>query len=254
VDLELTVLGCAGSHPGVGRACSGYLVRAGSTRVLLDAGNGSTANLQRFAGFAELDAIVVSHRHVDHCIDLVGAYYALKFGPERAARIPVYGAPEVAEALAGFMRRDTAMELGDVFRLETVVGGDNADVGPVRLSFADAVHLTPAISTRVEVGEHTLVYSGDSAGGPELVEVARGADLFLCEATWAGDAADYPPGIHLTAREAAAIAREAGVARLVLTHIIGSTDRDRVLAEAQEVFDGPVQLADDLDVYRLSAP
>jgi ribonuclease BN (tRNA processing enzyme) len=251
VSLELTVLGCAGSHTGVGRACSGYLVRSGDTHLLLDAGNGSTANLQRFIGFADLDAIVISHRHVDHCIDLVGGYYALKFGAPAGTRVPVYGAAEVGEALAGFMRKDTEMELADVYALETVAGGDERRVGPLRVTFADATHLTPAISTRIEVAGRTLVYSGDTAGGPELVDIARGADLFLCEATWAGDMEDYPAGIHLTGRAAAHIAQEAGVGRLLLTHIIGSTDRDRVLAEAQEVFDGPVELADDLDVYVL---
>jgi ribonuclease BN (tRNA processing enzyme) len=251
-DLELTILGCAGSHTGVGRACSGYLVRSGETHVLLDAGNGSTANLQRFVGFADLDAIVISHRHVDHCIDLVGAYYALKFGPGAGTRIPVYGAPEVDEALAGFMQRDTALEISDVYAFETVVGGDEIVIGPLRLSFADATHLTPAISTRIEVDGATLVYSGDTSGGPELVEIARGADLLLCEATWAGDQADYPPGIHLTGRAAAAIAQEAGVGRLVLTHVIGSTDREQVLAEAREVFDGPVELAEDLDVHHVA--
>jgi ribonuclease BN (tRNA processing enzyme) len=249
LGLELTVLGSAGSHTGVGRVCSGYLVSSGDTRLLLDAGNGSTANLQRFIGFADLDAIVISHRHVDHCIDLVGAYYALKFGSPPEQRIPVYGAPEVGEALAGFMQKDTEMELADVYMLETVVGGDERRIGPLRLTFADATHLTPAISTRIEVDGAALVYSGDTSGGQELVEIARGADLFLCEATWAGDQADYPPGIHLTGRGAAAIAQEAGVGRLLLTHVIGSTDRDRLLAEAQEVFDGPVELADDLDVY-----
>jgi ribonuclease BN (tRNA processing enzyme) len=251
MGLELTVLGCAGSHTGVGRACSGYLVRSGDTRVLLDAGNGSTANLQRFVGFADLDAIVISHRHVDHCVDLVGAYYALKFGPDRDARLPVYGAAEVDEALAAFMRRDTALEISDVYDLHTVAGGDTIDLGAMRLHIADAVHVTPAISVRIEVQGASMVYSGDTAGVPELVELARDADLLLCEATWAGDQEDYPPGIHLTGRDAARVARDAGVGRLLLTHVIGATDRDRLLAEAREVFDGPIELAEDLDVHRL---
>ncbi len=251
MGLELTVLGSAGSHTGVGRACSGYLVRHGDTNVLLDAGNGSTANLQRFVGFADLDAIVISHRHVDHCVDLVGAYYALKFGPDAGSRLPVYGAAEVDDALAGFMQRDTALAISDVYDLHTVAGGDTIEVGSMHLRIADAVHLTPAISVRVEVEGATLVYSGDTAGIPELIEVARGADLLLCEATWAGDREDYPPGIHLTGRDAALVAQEAGVGKLLLTHVIGSTDRDRLLAEAMEIFDGPVELAEDLEVHRV---
>lgn len=251
MPLVMTVLGSAGSHPGVARACSGYLVRSGDTHLLLDAGNGSTANLQRTTGFADLDAIVVSHRHVDHCVDLVGAYYAMKFGADAGVRIPLHGAPEVTDALATFMRRDSAMELTDVFDLHTVVGGDELAVGELRLTFADAVHPAPAVSTRIEHDGTSLVYSGDTAGGPELVELARGTDLFLCEATWAGAPEDYPPGVHLTARGAARMAREAEVGRLVLTHIAGATDRDRVLSEASEVFDGPIELAEDLVTYAL---
>lgn len=250
--LDLTVLGCAGSHTGVGRMCSGYLIEAAGKRILLDAGNGSTGNLQREHRVRDLDAIVISHRHVDHCIDLVGAYYALKFGPSPISEpIPLFGAPEVKEAMTNFMRWDTDMDVADVYACETVVGGDAVEVGPMRLSFADAVHLTPAISTRVEVDGRSIVYSGDTSGLSELVELARGADLFVCEAAWSGPTEDHPPGMHLTARDAAVIAKEAGVGHLVLTHIIASTDRGLVLTEAQEVFDGPVDLAEDLATFVL---
>jgi ribonuclease BN (tRNA processing enzyme) len=251
VGLELTVLGSAGSHPAAGRLCSGYLVRSGDTAVLLDAGNGSTANLQRLMELRDLDAIVISHRHVDHCIDLIGAFYALRFDPTAGRRIPLYGAAEVYDTLTGLMSADSSMAFDEVFAHTQIQGDDEVAVGPLALRFADSAHATPAISTRVEVDGQVLVYSGDTAGGPDLVRIAQSADLFLCEATWAGDAADYPAGIHLTAGEAAHIAVEAGVRKLVLTHIAGGTDRDRVLREAREVFDGPVELAEDLAVYRL---
>ncbi len=251
MDVELTVLGCAGSHPSAGRLCSGYLVRAGGTSVLLDAGNGSTANLQRLMALRDLDAVMISHRHVDHCIDLVGAFYALRFDPDFQWRLPLYAADEVHEMLTGLMSTDSAMGFDEVFDHTRVGDGDAVRIGPLRVRFGHSVHATPAVSMRVEVGATTLVYSGDTAGGEDLVRIARDADLFLCEATWAGDAADYPPGVHLTAREAAKVATEAGVGRLVLTHIAGGTDRDRVLQEASEVFDGPVELAEDLAVYRL---
>jgi ribonuclease BN (tRNA processing enzyme) len=251
VELELTVMGCAGSHPAAGRLCSGYLVRAGETSVMLDAGNGATANLQRFLALRDLDAFVISHRHVDHCIDLVGAFYALRFDPAFRRRLPLYAADEVHETLTALMSADSAMEFDEVFAHTRVGDGDEVQVGALAFRFANSVHATPAVSTRVQAGSSSLVYSGDSAGGPDLVRLATGADLLLCEATWAGDAADYPQGIHLTARGAAQVATEAGVGRLVLTHVAGGTDRDRVLREASEVFAGPVELAEDLAVYRL---
>lgn len=249
--VELTVLGCAGSHPGPGRLCSGYLVRADGTNLLLDAGNGSTANLQRFVALSDLDAVVVSHRHVDHCVDLIGAYYALRFAPDFDRRLPLYAPAEVHDTLTGLLSDDSEMGFDEVFDHRQVTGGDELTIGPLRLTFADSVHPPPTVSTRIEVDGRTLVYSADTAGGDGLVAIARDADLLLCEATWAGDAADYPPGVHLTGRGAGEAAKAAGVGRLVLTHVAGGTDRDRVLAEAAEVFDGPVELAEDLKTWRL---
>lgn len=251
MSFELTVLGSAGSHTLAGRACSGYLVRAGDTHLLLDAGNGSTANLQRLIPVADLDAVVVSHRHIDHCIDLVGCFYNLRFDPAFDRRLSLYAPAEVHRTLTSVMSADSAMRFDDVFDHREVGPGDELTVGAAHLSFAHSVHPPPTVSTRIEVDGRTLVYSGDSAGGPELVAIARGADLLLCESTWTGDAADYPPGIHLTARGAGRIARDAGVGKLVLTHLTGGTDPDLALREAGEVFDGPVELAQDLATHRI---
>lgn len=251
MTFELTVLGSAGSHTLAGRMCSGYLVRAGATRVLMDAGNGSTANLQLELEIRDLDAIVVSHRHVDHCIDLVGCFYRLRFDSQARGRIPLYAPAEVYATVAGVMSRDSAMELDEVFDHHEVGHGDQLQIGDMQLTFARSIHPPPTVSTRVEVGGRVLVYSGDSAGGRELVEIARGADVFLCEATWVGDAADFPPGIHLTARGAGEVARDAEVGRLVLTHLTGGTDPDRALEEATAVFPGPVTLAQDMETYAI---
>lgn len=251
MTFSLTVLGSAGSHPGIARACSGYLLRSGTTSVLMDAGNGSTANLQRFLPFSALDAVVVSHGHVDHCIDLVSAYYAIRYGVSPMPPLTVYGAAGVGETLSGILDRDSAHEFAEVYDVRNVAGGDVVEVGPFTLAFADSWHSVPAVSTRVTVDGKVLVYSGDSAGGDALVDIARDADLFLCEASWTGHAADYREGIHLTARGAARIAAAAGVKRLVLTHVTGAADRGRILDEAREVFDGPVELAEDLTTYVL---
>lgn len=250
--FSLTVLGSAGSHPGVARACSGYLVRADGAAVLLDAGNGSTANLQRYLPWDSVDAVVVSHRHVDHCIDLVGAFYALKYGARPTAPLPVYAAAGVGEMLRCILDRDSKHDFAEVYDVHDVAGGDVVELGQMTFGFADAVHSVPAVSTRIEMDGKVMVYSGDTAGGDDLVEIARDADLFLCEASWTGDAADYRPGIHLTARGAAQVATTAGVKRLVLTHVTGAADRRLVLEEARAAFDGPVELAEDLTTYVLA--
>ena len=251
MGLELTVLGCAGSHTGPGRACSGYLVTAEGTRLLVDCGNGSTANLQRICRFDELDAILVTHRHIDHCIDLVGMYYGMRFHREGAQRLDLYAPAEVVDMLTGLLSADSALGFHEVFDVHEIAGGDQVQVGPLALRFADSIHPVPTVSVAIEHAGRRLVYSSDSAGGPALVELARGADLLLCEATWQGDAADYPPDMHLTARSAAAIATDAGVERLVLTHVLGSLDPARSVAEAADHFDGPIEAADDLATFQL---
>lgn len=245
MSFDLTVLGCAGSHTGPGRACSGYLLHAGATRVLLDCGNGSTANLQRYCSVADIDAIVVSHRHVDHCVDLIGMYYALRFHEAGPKSVDLYAAPEVVETLTGLLSEDSALEFREAFRCHEVRGGDHLDLGPFAVDLFDSLHPVPTVSVRVEHEGTVLTYSGDSAGGPSLLAAADGADTFLCEATWQGDAEDWPEGIHLVARDAGRLATEAGVDRLVLTHILGSLDRDVSLREAQETFHGEVLLAED---------
>ncbi len=241
----MTVLGSAGSHTGAGRACSGYLLRSGGTQVMVDCGNGSTANLQRHTTFDALDAIVISHRHVDHCADLVGMYYALKFQGDGDRRVDLYAAPEVLDLATGLLSGDSAMRFREVFECREVTAGDTITIGPIGIELFPSVHPVPTLSMRMTADGHVIAYSADSAGGPDLVACARDADLFLCEATWQGEMGDWPPGIHLTAAAAGDIATQAGVSRLVLTHLLGSIDRPRSLAEARRTFVGELSLADD---------
>lgn len=251
MGFALTVLGASGSHTGPGRLCSGYLLRTEATTILVDAGNGSTANLQRLVGLGDLDAVVVSHRHVDHCVDLIGCFYALRFDPGYLGRLALYAGPEVHAALTSLLSSDTALEFDEVFDHTEIRGGDRIDIGDMHFEVFDSVHSVPAVSMRVEVDGSVFAFSGDSAGGEQLVACARDADVFLCEATWQGDATDYPDGIHLTARQAGEVATTAGARRLVLTHIAGGLDRSVSQHEASETFDGPVEVAEEMHDYQI---
>jgi ribonuclease BN (tRNA processing enzyme) len=252
VAFELTVLGSAGSHTGPGSACSGYLFQADGRRLLVDCGNGSTANLQRLVRFEDLDAILVTHRHVDHCIDLIGMYYGLRFHPEGRKRIVLHAAAEVVDTLTSLLSNDSALGFHEVFDVHEVRGGDRLEVGPMQVELAESIHPVPTVSVAVTADGVRVVYSSDSAGGEGLRDFARGADLFLCEATWQGDADRYPEGLHLTARDAGRLATAADVDRLVLTHILGSLDRELSRAEAAETFDGELEVAQDLRSWILA--
>jgi ribonuclease BN (tRNA processing enzyme) len=252
VGLELTVLGSAGSHTGPGSACSGYLFRADGRQLLVDCGNGSTANLQRFTRFEDLDAVLITHRHVDHCIDLIGMYYGLRFHRDGAKRIDLYAAGEVVDTLTSLLSSDSELGFLEAFDVREVTGGDRFEVGPLQVELADSIHPVPTVSAAVEYDGVRVVYSSDSAGGERLRDFARGADLFLCEATWQGDAGDHPEGLHLTARDAGRVATAAGVDRLVLTHILGSLDREVSREQAAETFAGELEVARDLSSWILA--
>jgi ribonuclease BN (tRNA processing enzyme) len=114
-------------------------------------------------------------------------------------------------------------------------------IGPFTVTTARMNHPVECHGLRVEAGGRTLVYSGDTARSPRLVELARGADVFLCEASWP-EAPDLPGGLHLTGREAGQHAAQAGVGRLLLTHLLPWADREAMLAEAREAYDGPLEV------------
>lgn len=244
--MRLTVLGSSGTFTSANSVCSGYLVRTDTTSVLVDAGNGSTANLQAVLDLVDLDAIVISHQHADHCVDLIGLHHAVRARGDRARGIRLYAPAEVATFLAQLTSREAPYVFEDSFEIQHVQAGDMFTVGDVRVRLFPSIHPVPTLSMRIESEGRVLTYSADSAGGADLVEAARGADLFLCEATWQGDAVTYPPGIHLTARDAGNVATAAGVDRLMLTHIAGNLDREVSRREATETFAGPVELAHDL--------
>jgi len=243
VSLTLHVLGSAGSHTGRDRVCSGYLLEADGSRLMVDCGNGASAMLQRFCEFEELDGIVITHRHVDHCIDLIGMYYALRFHADGHKSLRLYAAPEVHDMLTGLLDADSAFAFNEVFHHVPIDAGDHFRVGGFDITCYPSIHPVPTVSLRIEAAGRILTYSSDSAGGPDLERAASGCDLFLCEATWQGDGSDIPPGIHLTATQAGELAQRVGVPRLMITHVLGSLDPEVSRKEATEAFGRKVELA-----------
>ena len=243
--MRLTVLGSSGTFTGPGSVCSGYLVQTATTNVLVDAGNGSTANLQTTVSLEELDGVVISHQHADHCVDLIGLHHAAKARGAAAQGIPLYAPPGLVELMVELTSREAPYVFEESFDAATVHAGEEIVIGDVRIELFDSVHPPPTLSMRIHADGKVLTYSADSAGGPTLVEAARGADLFLCEATWQGPMEDHPPGIHLTAEAAGRVATEAEVSRLLLTHIAGNLDREVSRQQARATFAGAIEVATD---------
>jgi len=249
--VRLTVLGSAGSHPGPGRACAGLLVEHADTRLMLDIGNGSLSNLQRVVDVSAVDALVVSHAHPDHFADVYGLYYALRFHPDGDQHLSVYAPAGFLELAGRLLDSESRISFADVLGVEDVAAGDRVVVGPLELVFGAARHPIEAVTTRVEAGGVTLVYTGDTAYSAAVVAAASGADLLVCDATWLERSGSHPEGVHCTGLDAGRIAAEAGVGRLMVTHVYPRLDPEQVAAEARSVFDGEVLAADDLMVVEL---
>ena len=236
-----------------GGACSGYLVEAGDRRVLLDCGNGVFAKLRLACDFAAVDAVVVSHLHADHFIDLVPFAYALGLAPGAgsAARRPaLYAPPGAGETLRRVTGAWGSPELvEEAFELHEYDAGEVLDLGPLQVSFREVPHfiLTHAVRMRDERGSFT--FGADCGPNEAIVELARETDLLMLEATVAQAAAADGERGHLTAGEAGEHARRAGARRLVLTHRSADLDEARAREEAQRTFGAPVEVAHEGAAY-----
>jgi ribonuclease BN (tRNA processing enzyme) len=235
--VELTVLGCSGSYGSAAAgACSGYLVRAGGVAVWLDCGNGTFEQLQRHIGIEELDAVVITHAHPDHCVDVYGLHVLVRYGLQREG-LPVYGPEGLRDHLGVLVNGDW----GRAFDWRDVGDGDAADIGGVGVRFSRTDHPPPTLAVELAAAGKRLVYTADTGPGWEVGAFGAGADLVLSEATYLHD--DRPAPIHITAREAGKAARAASAGRLVITHLWPDVPVASAVREAADAFGDTVTAA-----------
>lgn len=249
--MRLSVLGSSGTYPRPGGACSGYLLRHGTTNLVMDLGNGTLSRLQEWVDITRLDGVVISHLHVDHFGDLYPLYYALRFHPERPWGLRLIIPSGGLKVLGSLLGDESRRYLERVFRFEELSEGPEYRVGDVVLRAFRVSHPVEGYSLRLEAGGKTLAYSGDTALCQGVREAARGAGLFLCEATLPGGYEDQAGHGHLTAPQAGGLAREAGVGKLVITHVWPTFEVRYILREAAEAFGGEVVPAREGDEFEI---
>jgi ribonuclease BN (tRNA processing enzyme) len=218
----------------------------------MDCGNGSLSRLQRYCDVADVDAVLITHLHVDHFADLYSLYYALRFHPGGGQSVPVYAPEGAHDFIAQLLGpEDRTARLSDTCRFQVAKAGDVLKLGPLRVELFSAAHPVETLAPRVTHGDRVVAYSADSGPSPEIVACARAADLFLCDSSWLERQRPLPRGVHMTGLEAGRTAAQAGASRLLVTHVFPSNDPAAVAAEAAGVFTGEVSVATDLEEFSI---
>ncbi|MGV1036209.1 MAG: MBL fold metallo-hydrolase [Candidatus Nanopelagicales bacterium] len=235
-------MGSAGSFPNSESAASCYLLEHDGHAILLDLGSGSIGPLQHYRDLDDIDGIAISHLHIDHCSDIGSMYVARRYNPKGALpKVPVLGPVGTSDRMSALYGLAPGEDMSAEFEFREYAGQPFA-IGPFTITAFPVVHCITAFAIKVEAGGRTLIYSGDTALCPELIDASVGADVALYEASYLSTN-DNPPNIHMTGRDAGVAGKKADIPRLVLTHLVAWTDNGAVVAEAIDEFGTEVQVA-----------
>jgi len=239
--LTLTPVGVGPAYARTGEAQSCYLVRAAGRAICLDLGAGALNRLQAHLAPQDLELLVISHLHPDHCIDLLSLRIYMAWGPGAGHRLRILAPEGTREHMVRFAGED-GWDRAFAFEAFTGDRGEHDLGGGLTLRYREVPHLKPTYAVRLELDGRSLVYGADCAPCGELPELARDADLLLAECS---SGADPVPDrqAHLDAAQAAAIANRAGVRRLLLTHCYPEHARDAALSLARSRAAMPVHWA-----------
>ena len=254
--MRLTVLGRSPARPNPGEACAGYLIEGGGARLLVDIGPGVVAQLLRQGHPDELDAVVVSHMHPDHMLDLVTLRYVYPWRSlPREERLRVIVPPGSTEQLRDLARgAGSSRHLEDVFQLSEHDGRSTMSFGDLSLTPVETQHFIPCWGFRAEADERVLAYTADTGPCDALMDLATDADLLVSEATLRSvdeDAVPPQPRGHLLPAEAGDAARVAGARRLLLTHLPAEDGSAWARAEAATAYGREVEVAEPQRAYEV---
>ena len=226
--MRLHLLGINGPYPASGCATSGYFLEAGPALLQFDFGSGILSRLTEICPPEEIDALFLSHWHFDHVSDLLPLIYRLE---ALGRSLPVYAPLDEESAVWQIAN------LTGCLMLHNIKPGDIISIKNVEIQVAEARHPVPTIGFRVEYNRKSIGYTGDTNVFPSLTDLYRRVDLLLADGLFPKE--NWSEGKpHLSAIQAAILARDAEVNQLVITHLNPVYSPSLLLREARAFFPG----------------
>jgi ribonuclease BN (tRNA processing enzyme) len=239
--VKIIVLGGCGAWPAAGQACGGYLVEHEGFRLVLDPGYATLPRLLTYTAAEQVDAVLISHGHPDHCADLNPLLRARALGEVPPPALPVHTLPGAMDAVLAL---DDPRLLAGACTLREFTAGHRFDVGPFQVDTWALPHFVPNAGMRLTAGGHVLAYTGDTGPSPDIVTMARDADILLAEATVPDRGLRARDAPYLsTARQAGEYGARADAKRLVLTHLWPGTDPSATRAAARRAYPADLHIA-----------
>ncbi|WKY45941.1 MBL fold metallo-hydrolase [Eubacteriaceae bacterium ES2] len=229
--MKLTVLGNTGPFPGPGGACSGYLLQVNNRRIVLDFGNGTFANLQKFLSIHEIDMIILSHLHPDHFSDLYVLRYALQ---NSGLKMPVYAPSEPPLEAASLFYKD-------IYQIKNISEESKIEIDDINITFKKMKHPVLDFAIKIETPQKTFVYTGDTTYIEDLIDFSREVDALLIDAAFLEDTESL---IHCCVKQACEIGNKALVKKLILTHFNPYVDPKKYLEKGESIFEGAIEITE----------
>lgn len=235
--MKVTVVGQWGGYPAPNGATSAYIVEKEGFTLVVDMGSGALSKLQSYKKIMDIDAVILSHYHHDHVADIGVLQYA------RLVQFYVTGAEDILP-IYGHTEDETGFEslTHDYTKGIGYDPNEELNIGPFSITFLKTNHGVPCFGMRITDGESVLIYTADTSYKEEWIEFAAYADVMITDCNFYADQDGTAAG-HMTSKEGAIIAQQANVTKLILSHLPQYGDHEQLIKEAEQYFDGRIQLA-----------
>ncbi|CAH1210697.1 hypothetical protein PAECIP111893_03249 [Paenibacillus plantiphilus] len=234
----MTVLGPWGAYPKAGEATAGYLIEHEGHNILIDCGSGVLAKLQQYKTLDELDYVFISHSHYDHIADLGCLQYACLIDMDlgrRSELLPIFMAGEKAEQISF-----KSMSGSEIRRIEA---GQRVDCAGLQMTFFKTFHGAYCLGMDIRVNGLKIVYTADTYYDDSLIQYCADADVLIAETSFYSDIRDARKYGHMNAEEVGLLAREAGVRKVVLTHLPHFGKVEQLAEEVAAIYQGEIEVA-----------